>query len=208
MILEKFRTDKYDNELVFINPDVTLKELKQYIYYQCKKFEKSEIENVILFGDDYFNFVVNFFASAFTKKNIYLISDKERLKQLKVKYIIPSKAQPAEGTLIPPDIQAKDVLINFFTSGSTGEPQNIQKNLYNLEVESQTTIEEFNLKPDRIFVATTSLAHSFGIVFNFILPFRYGCKINKKRIFIVFGKNHYTLCDYFHFDFHIWFYFP
>ena len=68
MILEKFRTDKYDNELVFINPDVTLKELKQYIYYQCKKFEKSEIENVILFGDDYFNFVVNFFASAFTKK--------------------------------------------------------------------------------------------------------------------------------------------
>lgn len=182
MILEKFRTDKYDNELVFINPDVTLKELKQYIYYQCKKFEKSEIENVILFGDDYFNFVVNFFASAFTKKNIYLISDKERLKQLKVKYIIPSKAQPAEGTLIPPDIQAKDVLINFFTSGSTGEPQNIQKNLYNLEVESQTTIEEFNLKPDRIFVATTSLAHSFGIVFNFILPFKYGCKINKKRI--------------------------
>ena len=182
MILEKFRTDKYDKDLVFINPDITLGELKRYICYQCKEFEKSPIKNVILFGNNYFNFVINFFAAAFTKKNIYLISDKERLKQLKVDYIIPHEAQPIDGEINVPDIQAKDVVINFFTSGSTGEPQNIEKNLYNLEVESQTTIKEFDLKPDRIFVATTSLAHSFGIVFNFILPFLYGCKINHKRI--------------------------
>lgn len=182
MILEKFRTDKFDKELVFTNPDVTLGELKQYINFQCKEFEKSGIKNIILFGDNYFNFAINFFAAAFTGKNIYLISDKERLKLLDVDYIIPQDAQPLEGFINNINIKPENVLINFFTSGSTGEPQNIQKNLYNLEVEAQTTIEEFNLKPDRIFVATTSWAHSFGIVFDFILPFKFGARINKKRI--------------------------
>lgn len=182
MILEKFQTDKYDNELVFINPDITLGELKQYISYQCKEFEKSEIKNIILFGSDYFNFAINFFAAAFTSKQIYLISDKERLKLLNVDYLIPDNAKKLNEKININNIQPKDILINFFTSGSTGEPQNIQKNLYNLEVEARTTIEEFNLKSDRIFVATTSWAHSFGIVFDFILPFGYGCRINKKRI--------------------------
>ena len=174
MILEKFQTDKYDNCLVFTNPDITLGELKRYIVYQCREFEKSNVNNVILFGDDYFNFAVNFFSAAFTGKEIYLISDKARLKQLDVDYIIPEQAYPVDGEINAANLNPKDVKINFFTSGSTGEPQNIQKNLYNLEVEAQTTIDEFDLKPDNIYVATTSLAHSFGIVFNFILPFRYG----------------------------------
>lgn len=182
MILEKFQTDKYDNCLVFTNPDITLGELKRYIVYQCREFEKSNVNNVILFGDDYFNFAVNFFSAAFTGKEIYLISDKARLKQLDADYIIPEQAYPVDGEINAANLNPKDVKINFFTSGSTGEPQNIQKNLYNLEVEAQTTIDEFDLKPDNIYVATTSLAHSFGIVFNFILPFRYGCRINYKKI--------------------------
>lgn len=181
MILEKFRTDKYDNDLVFINPDVTLGELKRYIGGQCREFQKSDIENVILFGNEYFDFMVNFFAAAFTGKKIYLISDKERLKQLDVDYIIPQKPVISDQK-IDANINPRNILINFFTSGSTGEPQNIQKTLYNLEVEAQSTIDEFKLKPDRIFVATTSLAHSFGIVFNMVLPLGYGCRINKKKI--------------------------
>ena len=78
MILEKFQTDKYDNCLVFTNPDITLGELKRYIVYQCREFEKSNVNNVILFGDDYFNFAVNFFSAAFTGKEIYLIECTER----------------------------------------------------------------------------------------------------------------------------------
>ncbi len=181
-MLEKFYGSKYDENILFVNPDITFGEFKKFVFYQTKEFLKSSKENVVLFGDDYFNFAVNFFAAVFTGKNIYLISDKNRLKQLELDYILPGKYHSVDGKIQDNNININDVKIYFFTSGSTGEPQMIQKNLYNLVMEAKSTVEEFNLTAKSVSAATVSLAHSFGLTFNFVLPFWFGLKINRRRI--------------------------
>ena len=181
MILEKFYTDKYDNDILFINPDMTFGEFKRHIYFQINEFKKMPQENVVLFGENYFEFGVNFFASIFAKKNIYLITDKLRLKQLDVDYILPQKTSPIDGN-IEEKIEAKSVVMNFFTSGSTGEPKSIKKTLHNLEVETQCVIDTFNLKPDLLVASTTPSTHSFGLAFNFLLPILGNFKMIRHKI--------------------------
>lgn len=181
MILEKFGTDKYNDKVLFVNPDVTFGEFKKYVCGQVEMFVKSKCENVVLFGDDYFEFAVNFFAAVFAQKNIYLITDKTRLKQLDFEYILPHISTKKSGDFYK-KLNPKDVEIKFFTSGSTGKPKTIMKTLYNLEVEAESTVKEFKLFGDKTIASTTSSSHSFGIAFNFILPFYAGFKINRKKI--------------------------
>ena len=153
MILDKFYTDKYDNDIIFVNPDVTYGEFKKFVYGQIREFESSPIKNTILLGDNYFEFAVNFFASIFANKNIYLISDRTRVNHLNFEHILPKKPTQAEGT-INTKIDPKNVMINFYTSGSTGEPKPIGKTLHNTEVEAYCTIEEFDIKEDTILVVS------------------------------------------------------
>ncbi len=181
MILEKFGTNKYDDKVLFVNPDVTYREFKKHVCGQVEEFLKSKCENVVLFGDNYFDFSVNFFSAVFAQKNIYLITDKTRLKQLDFEYILPQKSTPKSGDFYK-NLNSKDVEIRFFTSGSTGKPKTIMKTLYNLEVEAQSTVDEFNIREGGIVASTTSSSHSFGIAFNFILPFYAGLRINQKKI--------------------------
>ncbi len=77
---------------------------------------------------------------------------------------------------------AAKIQVNLFTSGSTGVPKNIMKTLYNFEAEAQSVIDEFKLQDDYIIASTTSSAHSFGMAFNFIVPFLGGFKINRKKV--------------------------
>ena len=181
MILEKFFTDKYDDWTVFVNPDMTFGEFKRYVAGQTKEFKKSEKENVVLLCENYFDFAVNFFAAIFARKNIYLLTDRTRLSLLDFEYILPDAPQACSGAFSG-DFDADKIQINLFTSGSTGVPKNIMKTIYNFEAEAQSIIDEFNLSGDYIIASTTSSAHSFGITFNFILPFLGGFKINRKKV--------------------------
>lgn len=181
MILEKFFTHENDNQLLFINPDVTFGEFKRLVLGQKLEFEKSEIQNVVLFCDDYLDFSVNFFASVFAHKKMFFLTDKNRLKQLDFDYILPADYSPCDGEF-EGDFDAKNIDINLFTSGSTGVPKNIRKTLYNMETEALFTIKDFNLEPNMTVVSTTSSAHSFGMTFNFMLPFAGNYKINRKKI--------------------------
>lgn len=181
MILEKFFTDKYDERTIFVNPDMNFGEYKRYVFGQKIEFEKSGIENVVLLCDDYFNYCVNFFAAVFAKKKIYLLTDRTRLSLLDFEYILPGMPKACGGDFTG-DFDADKIQVNLFTSGSTGVPKNIMKTLYNFEAEAQSVIDEFNLSGDYIIASTTSSAHSFGMTFNFILPFLGGYKINRKKI--------------------------
>ena len=93
MILEKFYTTKYDKEIVLIKDkkNITFSDLKKYVYGQKNIFEKEAANSVVLLGDDSFEFIINFFAAIFAKKNIYLLTDKNRLSMLKFDYILPEK---------------------------------------------------------------------------------------------------------------------
>lgn len=181
MILEKFFTNKYDEQVIFVNPDVTFGEFKKFVIGQKKEFEKSDIQNVVLLCERYFDYAVNFFASVFAKKNIYLVTDKTRLGQLDFEYIMPSAPEACDG-VFEGEFKPDEIMVNLFTSGSTGTPKNIGKTLYNLEIEAQATIDEFLLPEGSIIASTTSSSHSYGIAFNFILPFYGDYKINQKKI--------------------------
>lgn len=181
MILEKFLTAKYDEQTIFVNPDLTFGEFKKYVYGQKCEFEESNLDNVVLLCEDYFEFAVNFFAAIFAKKNIFLLTDKTKLNQLGFKYILPSVPKSSEG-IFEDKFDADKILVNLFTSGSTGSPKNIGKTLQNLEDEAQCTIDEFSIANGTVIASTTSSSHSFGIAFNFILPFYGDFKINRKKI--------------------------
>lgn len=181
MILEKFFTAQYDDDIIFVNPDVTFGEFKRYVFAQKCELEKSSVQNAVLFCDDYFEYCVNFFGAVFARKNIFLLTDKTRLNHLDFEFILPQSVQPLDG-IFEGGYDAKEIMINLFTSGSTGVPKSIGKTFYNLEVEAQCTIDEFDLPRGGIIASTTSSSHSYGVAFNFFLPFYGGFRINRKKI--------------------------
>lgn len=182
MILEKFFTNEYDNELLFINEDVTFGEFKDYVYGQTKVLEQSSATTVVLLCEKYFDFAVNFFAAIFAKKKIILVTDKNRLSLLQDEYVLPELPEKCKWKNFACDINAQDVMVNLFTSGSTGTPKLMGKTLYNLEQEARTTIDEFNFPKNSLICSTTLSSHSYGIAFNFILPFYAGFKIAQTKI--------------------------
>lgn len=181
MILEKFHTTKYDEHKIFVNPDLSFGEFKKYVFHQKCEFEKHKEENTVLFCDDYFEYAVNFFGAIFAHKNIYLLTDKTRLEMLNFEYFLPQKSGALDGNF-EDKINSNDIMINLFTSGSTGVPKNIGKTLKNLEIEAQATIDDFDLPKNGIIASTTSSAHSYGLAFNFILAFYGNFSINREKI--------------------------
>ena len=119
MILEKFYTTKYDKEIVLIKDkkNITFSDLKKYVYGQKNIFEKEAANSVVLLGDDSFEFIINFFAAIFAKKNIYLLTDKNRLSMLKFDYILPEKPEKAENYSFE-QIDVKNIFINLDPSWS------------------------------------------------------------------------------------------
>lgn len=186
MILEKFYTTEYDNEIILYNKnkEVSLFELKKFIYHQAQNFNKKEEKNLILLGDDSFEFLVNFFAGLFAKKDLYLITDKNRIKELNFDYILPKKAEPTKVEKLSFEkINKEEAKINFFTSGSSGSPKTITKNYLNVEKEAITFINQFNLKDQKKTVySTTIMTHLFGFTVHFMVSLHANLIINTDKI--------------------------
>ena len=183
MILEKFYTDSFDSDVVLYhqNDDINFLELKKYVYYQKLAFDKENANAVILFGDNSFEFVVNFFAALFSNKEIYLLTDKTRLLGLNIDYIIPEKPNKSDEFCFE-KIDVKKTKINFFTSGSTSQPKKITKTFENLELEANSSITQFNIEPSVSVYSTTIMPHMFGLTFFFMVPLCAGIPINTLKI--------------------------
>ena len=183
MILEKFYTNKFDGDVVLKCADksVTYSELKQYVYAQKMEFEKENANSVVLFGDNSFEFVVNFFAALFSKKEIYLLTDKNRLSMLCVDYFLPKELTKKENPIFD-EIDIEKTRINFFTSGSTSIPKVITKNFLNLLEEAKAISNQFEFNKQLSFYSTTIMSHMFGLTFHFMLPLYLGCVINTEKV--------------------------
>ena len=75
-MLDIFYSNKYDNKTAIINNK------KEYSFLDLKKIISANIQiiknkkdNVVILGEDNFSFIINFFASIFLNKNIFLVSD-------------------------------------------------------------------------------------------------------------------------------------
>lgn len=187
MILEKFYTNQYDNEIILVHKDkkVSLLELKNLIFNQFLNFQKKEEKNLILLGDSSFEFIINFFAGLFANKKLYLISDKNRIKSLNFEYILPNKIEKPDirENIYFDKINKEEVQINFFTSGSSGVPKTITKNFQNVENEAIAFMEQFNLEEKNLEIfSTTIMTHLFGFTVHFLVPLYSNLLINTERI--------------------------
>ncbi len=183
MILEKFYTNNFDSDIVLHHngEDINFLELKKYVYFQKLQFDNKSEQAVVLFGDNSFEFVVNFFAALFSNKEIYLLTDKTRLSGLNFDYIIPEKSERKEDFCFE-KIDVKKTKITFFTSGSTAIPKKITKSLENLEAEAYSSIKQFNIETNVSVYSTTIMPHMFGLTFFFMVPLCAGLRINTLKI--------------------------
>lgn len=183
MILEKFYTNNFDSDIVLHHngEDIDFLKLKKYVYFQKLQFDKKSELAVVLFGDNSFEFVVNFFAALFSNKEIYLLTDKTRLSGLNIDYIIPEKPDKNDEISFE-NIDVKKTKITFFTSGSTAIPKKITKTLENLEAEAYSSIKQFNIESNMSVYSTTIMSHMFGLTFFFMVPLCAGLKINTLKI--------------------------
>lgn len=181
-----FIKNEYDNNkfLRKNGKDFSVLQLKKIVAGRVKKFIQSDVKNVVLLPDSNFDFIINFFAAIFAKKEIYLVNDKTRLNQLDVEFILPENEIIEEENFAFFDVNLYETFINIFTSGSTSSPKKIRKNLYNLYVEAKDMYEQFfNKTPKNYsFVSTTNFTHMFGIVFSFVMPACYGYIIDTDKV--------------------------
>ena len=162
--------DKYKNKTAVISggKPFTYCEIKNMIAGEIENL-KSKKEDVVILSGNNFSFVMQFFASLYCGKNIYLITDRTRLKDLECDFEILNTTD--ENNIIEnykfPEIDIKKGSVNFFTSGSTGKPKNINKSLFNLIREAQDIGETFGFEGKEYIVkSTTTMCHLFGMTFH------------------------------------------
>lgn len=167
-MLEVFTTSDFDNKIAVINENkiYSFKDLKELIANQLR-FIKGKKENIVILSGDNFSFIINFFASVFAGKNIYLMTDKTRLNDINFEYSILENINFGKNTnTVLPEVDLKTTLINFYTSGSSGKPKTIKKSLYNLIEEGNDLSKEFGIKEDLTVMSTTTMCHLFGMTFH------------------------------------------
>lgn len=156
--LEYFYTDKFDEKIIL------KKNSKNYSVKMVKDLVFERIQNNLTLNStskdfDNFSFVINFFAEIFTNKNIFIdeINSKKMIDNGKFNGFT--------------ELNPKDIIINFQTSGTTGEKKIAQKSLENLFSESEALKNQFpTLLKDKEFISTTTMNHLFGFTFHLILP--------------------------------------
>ena len=184
-MLELFKTDKYDNKIIVIsdNKKYSVLDLKKLIapYIEILKNKK---ENIVISTPDNFVFIVQFLASIFSFKNIYLISDKTKINNIDFDFdTIDDIELNKKEEFICPDIDIKKTIINFYTSGSSASPKIIKKSLYNLIQEGQDIALELNFEnKDYQVISTTTMCHLFGMTFHFMFALCNGLIINTNKI--------------------------
>ena len=181
MIEKIFCTKKFDKNILIKKGEefYSVLEIKNLIASKMKEISNLK-ENIVIFEDDNFSFIINFFASLFLEKNIYLVDNKKKLDLVDFDFDTTQGTPEIDISICLDEEKTKktfDKILNkgnifFYTSGSTVTPKKIQKSLYNLIQEAKMITEDFeslNLKPSSTIATTTILQHLFGLSFTLIL---------------------------------------
>lgn len=182
MIFDVFYTSKFDNDIFLIDGE------KSYSYFDVKKriaslieVLKNKKENIVILEDNNFNFIIQFFACVFSNKKIYLVADKNKIKEIEVDFDIVEVDNSEIKDFNFPKINPKEIVINFLTSGTVDKSKVISKTLFNLIQEGIDLGEEFNLK-NCVVSSTTTMCHLFGLTHHLMMSFCNGLKINVHNI--------------------------
>ncbi|MEH8022146.1 AMP-binding protein [Rheinheimera metallidurans] len=159
-----------------------LQQVKAYIATQ-------QGDTVLLYQGDSVLFSLWFMALCQLGKHIVLAPDNQALTlrlamqhcdwQAPSSYPEPSEANDAiQSTLqLSCAIQLSSATkVSFFTSGSTGQPKLVTKQLSQLLLEVQTLQTQFaaNFHPHILFAGTVSYQHIYGLLFRMLWPLCFG----------------------------------
>lgn len=162
-MFEKFFTDKFDDEFFLVRngEKMTFANVKELVVKKAETLDKTK--QVLIFGEDNFDFIISFFAAVFSRKEIFL-ADKNVPFNLEKTY--------DDSVFAFEQINLKNVFINFLTSGSSGNSKIVKKSLFNLVREAEDIGKTFlSGEKDFRFCSTTTLNHLFGFTFHFMTPF-------------------------------------
>ena len=164
-----------DEKIVIKNKEgiFSQKDLKLLLLPRIKFLKSLRQNKLLLTCDDNFAFILNFFAGILAGKELFLLSDSTKIKTFGNDFIkeVADDKNTAYEAIDFTKFDTENIFINFYTSGSTGEPKCVRKSLENVISEARVLAELFPADKESVFVTTLKLTHMFGFVFAFIFPF-------------------------------------
>lgn len=134
-----------------------------------------------LWEQDSYEFLVLFFAALNAKKDILLppnrISDLEKELAEQDIYFLERQEYKLEHNQVTLNFDQaflEQSQVYFYTSGSTGQPKKIPRNLAQLFNEVKGLDESFELPEYAIAIATVSHQHIYGLLFKLLWPLASG----------------------------------
>lgn len=172
---EIFNDEKFYNTPIIKDGEniYSLSDIRKFVFPLYKNLTENAANNVLINTDNIFDFFIFLIASIYADKEIYIADNKRISLMSDIKYIELKKLsrEKKEGE-ISPHINLDKIYINLFTSGTTGVPKKIQKNVSNILYEAKDIYEEcikaFFAK--KAYIQSTSVIyHMFDLTVHIFL---------------------------------------
>lgn len=173
-MFEIFWSNDFDLRVFLVrdNREYTVADVKKLVTQKAETLEKTK--QTVISGEDNFDFIISFFAAVFSGKEIFLSDKNTSLDFEKVN---------DDGHFEFKELDLKKNIVNFFTSGSSGNSKIVKKSLFNLVREAQDIGKTFLSADENLrCCSTTSLNHLFGFTFHFMTPFVNGFVIDTNSV--------------------------
>lgn len=153
---------------------VTLGEFRSDVARLVQSIRQSGAGCAVLHADDNYHFAVGLLACLYAEIRIILpgnLCENTRARLETPGSIFVHELDNAETPAELKPVDASAVPVEFFTSGSTGEPKRIVRSFANLEAELMMLEEVFpeDSATTEVF-STVSFHHAYGIIFGLLLP--------------------------------------
>ena len=153
---------------------VTLGDFRSDVACLVQAIRQSGAGSAVLHADDNYDFAVGLLACLYAEVRTILpgnLCENTRARLEAPGTIIVHEISKAETPAELKPVDSSSVAVEFFTSGSTGEPKRIVRSFANLEAELQLLEEVFPETSGATEVfSTVSFHHAYGIIFGLLLP--------------------------------------
>lgn len=172
-MLNMFFTSDADDKVImtYHNKKYTLKDMKMYIAGRINEI-KNKPQSVIIASDNAFAFFINFFSAIFANKNIFLLTDKNKmLKSQDDVILLNNEFTKKIPNYVFPKIDIDKPIVNCFTSGTSDKSKCVKKSICNLITEADDIVNEFDFKNKSYnVVSSTTMCHLYGLTFYLMVP--------------------------------------
>lgn len=168
------------NQPVFRRNDalITLDEYRHDVACLVAALKHSAARRAVLYTEDNYDFAVGLLACLHAGLHMILPGNlcENTYRRLKADSdVFVHELQPGKNAAALEQVDPAGITVEFYTSGSTGEPKRIIRTFANLEAELNMLRVPFpeTSQPVEVF-PTVSFHHAYGIIFGLLLPLSRG----------------------------------